>query len=171
MQLESLSAELQGKIDEMVKKNKKRAHFMERLTSILGMYNSGAHDIDQVFDDLVQLAKDLNIEEQRAMKESLNEEELAIFDLLLKDQLNPDEREKVKVTARELLAKLKEERLVMDWREKEPTRAGVRTTIFDLLYAKLPEPTYIDQDCEVKGFEVYNYVYEHYQDAQNFVYA
>jgi len=171
MQLESLSAELQGKIDEMVKKNKKRAHFMERLNSILGMYNSGAHDIDQVFDDLVQLAKDLNVEEQRAVKESLNEEELAIFDLLLKDQINPDEREKVKSTARELLAKLKEEKLVMDWREKEPTRAGVRTTIFDLLYAKLPEPSYVDQDCEVKGTEVYNYVYEHYQDAQNFVYA
>lgn len=171
MQLESLSAELQDKIDEMVKKNKKRAHFMERLVSILREYNNGAHDIDQVFDDLVQLAKDLNEEDQRSIKESLSEEELAIFDLLLKEELNPNEREKVKKTARELLAKLKEEKLVLDWREKESARAGVRTTIFDLLYAQLPEPTYIDQDCEVKGTEVYNYIYEHYQDAQNFVYA
>lgn len=171
MQLEALSAELQDKINEMVKRNRKRAHFMERLTSILKEYNSGSHDIDQIFDDLIQLAKDLSEEEQRSAKENMTEEELSIFDLLLKENLDPNEREKVKKIARELLVKLKTERLVLDWREKEVTRAGVRTTIFDLLYAQLPEPTYVDQDCEVKGSEVYNYIYEHYQDAQNFVYA
>lgn len=171
MQVESLKAELEQKIADMVKKNKKRLRFMARLDSLLSEYNSGAHDIDQLFEDLVELAKDLSEEEQRAIKENLTEEELAIFDLLLKNDLNPDETEKVRKTARELLSKLKAEKLVLDWREKEQTRSGVKTTIFDLLYDALPEPIYTQKECDYKSAEVYNFVYEHYLDAQNFVYA
>lgn len=171
LQAESLTAELTAKIEEMVKKNKKRAQFMKRLNSILAEYNSGAHDVDQLFDELMDLAKSLSEEEQRAVKEGLTEEELAIFDLLQKDPLNPDEVEKVKEVSRELLAKLKAERLVSDWREFDPLRAGVKTTIDGLLYAELPQPTYTEMDCLNKGLEVYNFVYEHYRDAENFVYA
>lgn len=171
MQLESLTAELQQKVEEMVKKNKKRLRFMERLNTLLTEYNSGAHDIDQIFDDLVELAKDLTEEEQRSIKENLTEEELAIFDLLLKDEINPDENDEVKKAARELLAKLKQEKLVLDWREKEQTRSGVKTTIVDYLYNALPEPSYTVKDCDLKSSEVYNFVYEHYVDAHTFVYA
>jgi type I restriction enzyme R subunit len=171
MQVESLKSELEQKISDMVKKNKARLKFMERLDSLLSEYNSGAHDIDQLFEDLVKLAKELSKEEQRAIKENLTEEELAIFDLLLKDNLNPTETEKVKKTSRELLSKLKAEKLVLDWREKEQARSGVKTTIEDILYDSLPEPTYSQKDCDYKGAEIYNFVYEHYLDAQNFVYA
>lgn len=171
MQAESLSAELEAKIEEMMKKNKKRARFLERLMSLLSEYNNGSHDIDKLFDDLVELAKDLNEEEQRAVKENLSEEELAIFDLLIKENLNPNEVEKVRKVARELLAKLKQEKLVLDWREKEITRAGVKTTIVDILYDSLPEPIYTENECQYKGTEVYNFVYEHYLDAKNFVYS
>lgn len=160
LQVEAMSAELEEKITEMVKRNKKRARFMERLVSLLQEYNSGAHDIDQTFDSLVELAKDLSVEEQRAVKENLSEEELAIFDLLLKENLNPAEVAIVKNTARELLVSL-QERLVPHWRDFEPNRAGVKIAISDLLFAKLPEPTYTEQECALKGLEVYNFVYEH----------
>lgn len=171
MQVESMKAEIEQKITEMVKRNKKRLKFMDRLNSLLEIYNSGAHDIHKLFDDLVDLARDLNEEEQRAIKENLTEEELAIFDLLLKDNLNPDEREKVRFVAKDLLQKLKFERLVLDWREKEATRAGVKTTIIDILYAALPEPAYSEKDCDLKGIEVYNFMYEHYRDAKHFISA
>lgn len=171
IQVEGLKDEIEKKIAEMMKKNKVRARFIERFTKLLDMYNSGAHDIDQLFNDLVDLAKELSEEEKRAVKENLTEEELAIFDLLLKEKLNPDERDRVKKTAKELLAKLKAEKLVIDWREKEIARAGVKTTISDVLYSSLPEPIYTEKDCEMKGNEVYNFVYEHYYDAKKFVYA
>nr|MBP7058121.1 DUF3387 domain-containing protein [Candidatus Gracilibacteria bacterium] len=169
IQVEGMKVELEEKITEMVRKNKKRLKFMERLNALLDMYNSGAHDIDHLFDELVDLAKDLSEEEQRAAKEHLNEEELAVFDLLLKDKLNPKEVDIVKKAAKDLLKKLKTERLVLDWRETEIGRAGVKTAISDVLYARLPEPTYTGDDCEVKGVEVYNYVYEHYKDAEHLV--
>jgi type I restriction enzyme R subunit len=166
VQMESMSAELETKIAEMMKQNKKRARFMERLVALLQEYNSGAHDIDQTLESLVELAKDLSAEEQRAVKENMTEEELAIFDLLLKDSLNPAEVDEVKKTAHELLLALKE-RLVPHWRDFEPNRAGVRVTISDLLLAKLPEPVYTKQECEIKGYEVYSFVYEHYNNIKN----
>lgn len=69
------------------------------------------------------------------------------------------------------LEKLKVEKLVLDWREKEQTRSGVKTTIVDYLYDKLPEPAYSQDDCDYKSTEVYNFIYEHYLDSNNFVYA
>ncbi len=160
LQVEALSAELEQKIEEMMRRNKKRARFMERLTSLLQEYNSGAHDIDQLFDDLVVLAKDLNEEEQRTVKENLSEEELAIFDLLIKEKLTPSEIDTIKSAAHELLTGLKP-LLVPHWKDFETNRAGVKVAISDLLFAKLPEPTYTEKDCELRGFEVYNFVYEH----------
>jgi hypothetical protein len=41
---------------------------MERLLAMLNFYNSGAHNIDQLFDNLIELAKDLSEEEQQAQK-------------------------------------------------------------------------------------------------------
>ncbi len=165
IQVDAMSAELEKKIEEMVRKNKKRVVFMERLISLLHEYNSGAHDVDKLFDDLVELAKDLSEEEQRAVKEGLSQEELAIFDLLVKDNLNPDEVTNIKGAAHELLINLKP-LLVPHWRDFETNRAGVKIAISDLLFTKLPEPTYTEKDCELKGFEIYNFVYEHYQDAR-----
>ncbi|MBP7740639.1 type I restriction endonuclease subunit R [Candidatus Woesebacteria bacterium] len=162
IQVEQMKSELKDKIEEMVRRNKKRLKFMDRLTSLLDEYNSGAHDIDKLFDDLVKLARELDNEEQRAVKENLSEDELAIYDLLMKDDLGEDEVEKVKKTARTLLEKIQEEKLVLDWRDKEPTRAAVKDTIYDVVYSYLPEPTYTEKDCDIKGLDVYNFIYERY---------
>ncbi len=162
IQMEGMTAELEDKIADMMKTNKKRARFMERLLALLNEYNSGAHDIEQTLESLVALAKDLSVEEQRSVQEGMSEEELAIFDLLLKDPLNPAEVAVVKSTAHELLLALKE-RMVPHWRDFEPNRAGVRLTISDFLLTKLPEPIYSYEECQIKGLEVYNFMYEHYR--------
>ncbi len=170
LQVESMTTELDQKITEMVKKNKKRAKFMDRLVNLLQEYNSGAHDIDQLFESLIILAKDLTVEEQRTVKENLSEEELAIFDLLVKENLNPDEVASIKGATHELLTNL-EPLLVPHWRDFETNRAGVKIAISDLLFTKLPEPTYTEIECELKGFEIYNFVYEHFQDKKMMAYA
>lgn len=168
LEAESLSAELKEKIEEMVRRNRKRARFLERLNKLLKEYNSGAHDIDQLLSDLVDLAKDLNEEEQRSVREGLTEDELAIFDLLRKENLNPGEVAKVRSIAKELLEQLKP-KLVPGWRDFESLRAGVKITIFDILFPKLPESVYTENDCKYKGLEVYNFVYENYRDSRAFI--
>ncbi|MFY9493205.1 MAG: type I restriction endonuclease subunit R, partial [Minisyncoccia bacterium] len=131
---ESLSAELEDKIKEMVQKNKLRKRFLDRLNFLIQEYNTGSRDLDEFFEELIVLAKELSEEDARAIKENLSEEELAIFDLIRKENLNPDEEEQVKKVAHELLAKLKTEKFVLDWKRKEETRADVKVTIRDMLY-------------------------------------
>lgn len=170
LQAEGLSTELKEKIEEMMRKNRKRAKFMDRLQKLLKEYNSGAHDIDQLLSDLMDLAKDLTEEEGRAVREGLDEEELAIFDLLRKDGLNPDEVAQVRTAAKELLGRLKP-KLVPGWKDFEPLRSGVRIAISDVLFPKLPDPTYTDKDCELKTQMVYFHVYDSYIDERVNVYA
>ena len=168
---ESLSAELEEKIKEMARKNKIRKHFLDRLNSLIHEYNSGSRDLDAFFEELLVLAKELSEEDARAIKENLTEEELAIFDLLIKEKLNPDEVDRVKKVAHELLAKLKTEKFVLDWKRKEETRADVKITIRDMLYDNLPEPAYSDKDCEDRTQKVYFHIYDNYVDAKVNVYA
>ena len=89
----------------------------------------------------------------------------------MKENLDPDEVEKVKKVAQELLAKLKAEKFVLDWKRKEETRADVEITIRDTLYDNLPEPTYSEQDCEDRTQKVYFHIYDNYVDAEVNVYA
>ena len=107
-------------------------------------------------------AQNLTKEEQRGISENLSEEELAIFDILTRPalQLSKSEKNKVKQVAKELLTTLKVERLVLDWRKNQTTRAGVRLAIEEML-DKLPESYTKDiysQKCEL----VYEHVYDSY---------
>ena len=171
IEAEELSAELEEKIKEMVRKNKLRKAFLDRLNRLLTEYNSGSQDLETFFEQLVELAKDLSEEDRRAISENLTEEELAIFDLLKKEDLNPDEVDEVKKVAKELVVKLKAEKLALDWKKKEETRADVKVTIRALLYDNLPEPTYSEADCEDRTQKVYLHVYDSYADQRTSVYA
>jgi len=63
----------------------------------------------------VDFAKQLNEEERRGIREQLDDEQLAIFDILTRPspKLTKQEREQVKRIVRELLDTLKAERLVL----------------------------------------------------------
>ncbi len=161
IQAESLAKELEEKIKEMARRNKRRLKFLERLDALLSKYNKGGQDVTQLVSDLMELAKDLSVEEERAVKENLTEDELAVFDLLIKENLNPSEVEEVKKVAKEMIEKLKAEKLTPHWREFEPTRAGVKTTIADYVY-KLPVPTYTEFECQSLVSPLYNFMYEQY---------
>jgi type I restriction enzyme R subunit len=63
------------------------------------------------------------------------------------------------------------EKLALDWKKKEETRADVKVTIRALLYDNLPEPTYTEVDCEDKTQKVYSHVYDSYVDGRVSVYG
>lgn len=66
----------------------------------------------------MKLAEDLTEEERQTIREGLNEEGKAVFDILTKPEpeLTEKERDQVKVVARTLLQTLKDEKFVLDWR-------------------------------------------------------
>ena len=110
----------------------------------------------------MSFAQGLNAEEQRASREGLNEEELALFDLLTQPEpkLSAKEKAEVKQVARELLQKLKRGKLVLDWRLKADKRADVERTIRDE-YRALPD-AYSEQLRREKRNLTYAHIYDNY---------
>lgn len=171
-EIERLKAALERKVREMVALNRTRMDYLERFQRLIDEYNRGAHNVEAMFDELVHFANSLNEEERRHMAENLSEEELAVFDLLTKPEmeLEDKERDEVKKGAQELLARLKEEKLVIDWRKREQTRASVRQLIEIALDEFLPR-AYGKEIFEQKCEQVYQHVYDSYAGQGRSVYA
>jgi type I restriction enzyme R subunit len=169
---EKLKGQVAQKLMAMVRLNRTRMDYMERFQAMIDAYNAGSLNAEEFFQQLVKFAQSLNAEEKRAMGEQLNEEELALFDLLTKPQIEMSkaDREKVKATAKQLLATLKEEKLVLDWRKRQQARAEVRVTIEKLLDHGLPK-VYTPELFEQKTTAVFQHVYDAYYGAGRSAYA
>jgi type I restriction enzyme R subunit len=98
----------------MLRLKKSRMNYLEKFLQMIDGYNSGSHNVEIFFADLVEFAQELNIEDKRAISENWAEEKLAIFDLLTKPDISLTEKEKheIKKVAKELLSTLKPEKLV-----------------------------------------------------------
>lgn len=169
---EKLKGQVEQKLMAMVRLNRTRMDYMDRFQSMIDAYNAGSLNAEQFFQQLVDFAQSLNEEEKRAMGEKLDEEELALFDLLTKPQIEMSDvdREKVKATARQLLTTLKAEKLVLDWRKRQQARAEVRVTIEKVLDQGLPR-IYTPELFEQKTAAVFQHVYDAYYGGDRSVYA
>ena len=170
VEAEKLKGKLAAKLTRMVELNRQRIDYLERFQALIDEYNSGSANIESFFEKLLQFTQELNEEEKRHIAEQLTEEELAVFDLLTKPDptLTNSEEQDVKKVARELLATLKREKLVLDWRKRQQSRAAVWVAIEDYL-DKLP-PTYTTEIYAKKCNSVYQHVYDAYQDAEHSIY-
>jgi type I restriction enzyme R subunit len=83
--------------------------------------------------------------------------------------LTAKEKREVKRIARELLAVLKAEKLVLDWRQRQQARAAVELAVRDLVY-QLPDP-YADEFCQQKSVLIYQHIYDNYPSATQNTYA
>lgn len=142
LELEQLKAAIRAQLDRLVRFNPTRADYVEKFEALIDSYNAGSRNIDDLFRQLLELTQTLTVEQERHVRESLSEEELTVFDVLTRPgpELTPEERDEVKKVARHLLKRLRD-LLVIEWRDKNRTRARVQTEIQDLLDAELPRPT------------------------------
>ena len=169
---EKLKGALAQKLIAMVRLNRTRMDFMEKFQEMIDAYNAGSVNAEEFFQQLLDFAQSLNEEEQRGVGEQLNEEELALFDLLTKPQIDMSaaDREKVKATARQLLSTLKAGKLALDWRKRQQARAEVRVTIEKLLDQGLPTG-YTPELYKQKTTAVFQHVYDAYYGAGASVYG
>ena len=170
---EKLRSIINRKLAELLRQNRYRIDFQERLERIVHAYNVGAINIEQYFQRLTKLINDLQEEEKRHIKEGLTEEELAVFDILTKPKLKLTKKkeQRVKIIIKELLEKLKEQKFVLDWKKKTRTRAGVQVTIEDILWKSLPEPPYTPEIKKEKCILVYQHVHDSYYGTGQSVYT
>jgi len=121
----------------MVRLNRSRLDFLEEFRRMIEEYNLRGVERRSLLRPPHGLHEKLSEEEKRGIAEQLSEEELAIFDLLTKPQvsLTRQEENQVKKVAKDLLESLKREKLVLDWKKFQTTRAAVRVTIETVLDA------------------------------------
>jgi len=169
---EKLRRLIEGKLSQMLVLNSSRADFAEKFQKLIDAYNAGSKNIEEHFADLKAMAHALSAEERRHVLANLSEEELAVFDIITKPapELTKKEEETVKKICRELVATLKREKLVLDWREKQQARASVMQTIkLALRPPHLPES--FDRDLRAEKLALtYAHVYDHYFGADESAY-
>jgi type I restriction enzyme R subunit len=172
IEAQQLRALIERKLDNLIRLNASRYDYLDRFQKMIEEYNSGALSIEQFFAQLVTFTQDLNEEEQRHLREQLSEEELAVFDILTRPgpELTAHETESIKMVCKDLLAKLKTEKLVLAWRTKRTTRAAVRVEIEKMLDSGLPEK-YTTELFEQKCGVLFQHVLEKYPDQGASVYA
>jgi type I restriction enzyme R subunit len=171
IEAQQLRALIERKLDNLIRLNASRYDFLDRFQKMIEAYNSGALSIEQLFAELVTFTKDLSEEEQRHLRENVSEEELAVFDILTRPgpDLTPQETEAIKKVCKDLLAKLKTEKLVLAWRTKRTTRAAVRVEIEKMLDSGLPEK-YTTELFEQKCGVLFQHVLEKYPESGESVY-
>jgi type I restriction enzyme, R subunit len=146
-------------------RNPTRHELVERIEQLIADYNAGSVNIDEYLHRLIELSKTLTEEEERAVREGMTEEELAIFDLLTQPDpiLTPDEETLVKTSARRLLDHL-HEKLVQDWRRKVSATNDVNSTIRRVLDEGLPESPYTTDIFTKKVQLVFDHILSAYGD-------
>jgi type I restriction enzyme R subunit len=171
IEIEKLRGAINGKLTRLLQVNRTRLDFYDQFQKMIADYNTGASTDEAFFAQLVNFAQNLNQEEQRGIAERLDDEELALFDLLTKPalKLTKKERGQVKKIARDVLDTLKAERLVLDWRKKQQAKAAVRVEIEKVL-ERLPE-VYTDELYQAKCQLVYQHIYDSYYGSGRSVYG
>lgn len=175
--VQSLKSVIEKKLQRLIQRNPLRTDFQEHYEKIIAEYNKEKdhQNIEATFEALLKFVQELDEEESRAVREGLDEETLAIYDLLSKPDLTPKEIQKIKKIAMELLEKLKEKlKNLYKWQNKEPTRSEVKVLIRNYLWDEktgLPVDFYTQDDVERKSEEVFYHVYRAYPTVPSPYYA
>ena len=161
--LQDIREIVEQKLAEMLARNPLRMDYQEKYEEIVANYNREKDRVtsEEIFRQLTELVDELDEEEKRAVEEGLDEDELALFDLLKKDNLAKTERERVKQASRDLLASIKARLSELDrfW-EKEQTKADVEVFILDELYDSLPTPPFTAEEKNALAAQVYAHVWQ-----------
>lgn len=168
IEIADLRAFIAHKLQIMLERNVSRKPFAEKLQEIIDKYNAGITTKEDYFDELVDFFQQMKDEDKRAYREGLTEAELEIFDLLKKDNLAKDEEQKVKLAAKSLLIRLREERptvLINDWHKDTQTKLQVELAIKKVLDEHLPV-SYDRAIYSTKCTNVYNHFLTMAQNGQ-----
>lgn len=175
--VQNLKQAIEQRLQRLLEQNPLRTDFQRHYEEIVADYNREKDrlTIEQTFEALLKLVQELDEEESRAVREGLDEESLALFDLLKKPDLSVLAIKRIKKIAVELLETLKAEKLKIDhWRDKEATRDAVRIAIRNFLLKEdtgLPVDSYTDDEVSVKSEDVFRHVYRAYPTVPSPYYA
>ena len=144
--------------------------YYKKYQEIIADYNreKDRATVEATFAQLVSLAASLDTEQRRAAEEGLSDDELALFDLLFKDNISKKDRERLKQASRGLLSALRSLLAPMpEWLQNAATQAQVKVFILDRLYESLPRPPFTEAETDHIAARVYDYVWQRSASGQD----
>ena len=158
--VDQMREKAEAKVAEMTAENPTRVDLIEKLEKLVDAYNAATANVEEAFERLKAFLLELEVEEGRAARENLTEEELAFFDLLTRPEpkLTMAQEIQVKKVARDLLVKLRDKVSVFQWRQRQQTRAEVQWAIKEVLN-ELPEDPYPEKLWNIKVEEAWQFVF------------
>ncbi len=175
--VQSLKTVIEKKLQRLVQRNPLRTNFQEHYERIIAEYNKekDRQNIEATFEALFKFVQELDVEESRAIREGMDEETLAVYDLLLKSDLTSKEIQIIKKIAKELLQTLKGKlKHLYRWQDKEPTRDEVKVLIRDFLWCEktgLSVNYYSRSEVDKTAEAVFYHVYRAYPTVPSPYYA
>lgn len=142
IEIDDMKLFIEKLLQQMINKNCTRIKFSERYKGIIDRYNAGGTENEDYYEQLIQLMEELKKESERPSFEGLTEEELELYDLLIRGKkLTQKEEQQVKLAAKHLYTTITNERsklLVVDWYKDEQPKAKVKHVIEVTLNDDLP---------------------------------
>jgi len=161
--LQDIREIVEHKLAAMLARNPMRMDYQLKYEAIIADYNreKDRATIEETFRRLVEFMDSLDEEQTRAVREGLSDDELAMFDLLKRDDLSKADRERVKQASRELLSSIKTRLAELDrfW-EKEQTKGEVEALILDEIFVKLPSPPFTPEEKKLVADSVYAHIWQ-----------
>lgn len=116
---------------------------IEKLEKLIDAHNAATTGVEETFEKLKAFIRSLDVEQGRAAREGLTEDELTIYDLLTRPEpkLTRAQDATVRKVARARLTRLHDKVAVFEWQRRQQTRSDVRWTIEEVLN-DLPEEPY-----------------------------
>jgi len=154
---------IEEQLRQMLARNPLRMDYYRRYQEIIADYNRGKDraTVEETFAKLVALASSLSAEQRRAAEEGLSDDELALFDLLFKENISKADRERLKQASKTLLVSLQQLlREMPNWTQNSTTQAEVKVVILDNLWQAVPRPPFTEPETEALADRVYEYVWQ-----------
>lgn len=170
--LQDIRELVEKKLAEMLARNPKRMDYYKKYQMIVADYNreKDRATVEETFANVIKLVSEMDEELQRHVREGLSEEELTMFDMLLKEDISKADRERLKQASKGLLASIKEHLVSMPtWTKNAATQADVQMFILDHLYTSLPRPPFSDEELELLAGKLYGFMFQQSERAQMMV--
>ena len=140
LKYKNVAAELLAKLlgDEIKTRSKRNLvqarEFSEMLKKTLNAYHNRAIATQEVIEELIKLAKEMNAANQRGVDLGLNDEEVAFYDALAQNNSAVEVmgKDNLKVIATELVTQVRKS-VTIDWTLRESARAKIKVLVKRIL--------------------------------------
>lgn len=159
---------VKSRLESMLFSNPERINYYQRYQEIISSYNSEKDraTIEKTFMDLMDLASQMDSEQQRFVREGFSyDEELSLYDMLFSNNLSKQDIQAIKKVSVDLLSKIKAKIAELDhWTEKQETKATIDNLIRETLWAELPA-CFDEISISTYRQKIYEYVYTRYKEV------